>query len=84
MEIVKHGTKDIVQCNTCGSELRWSLSDVHTHNVEVLSYYDEIEPEDLHKTFVQCPVCKHTVYVQCTRAQKRLVLELECRANHDL
>jgi len=84
MEVVTEGKKDLITCGNCARELRINSSDMTFKKRDVFDHYDEIEPEDRYTATVRCPICKHSIPVKATRAQKLAHIESERRADHDL
>jgi hypothetical protein len=54
VDVVNRGTKDLATCGNCGSELRWTQSDVRLKKVEINVGPYEIDcmpdPEDTRAT----------------------------------
>lgn len=86
MQVLKLGTKNKVTCTNCGSELQFQPSDISLkRNSGSFGPHDfDIEPEDHYTGSVTCPVCKTGISVPTSRSQRRAVLDLENRRDHDL
>jgi hypothetical protein len=89
MEVLKVGTKNVVECRGCGSVLRYEDSDIKLggkREINVGPYEVECmpEPEDYYTTYVGCPVCKKPVNMSAPRSLKVKLIEADRRADHDI
>lgn len=88
VDVVRQGTKRLVTCGKCGSELRWGDSDVHlTHRpINVGPYEIECMPEaeDHYQATITCPECRNVITVNTDRSLKRQKIEDQRRSDHNL
>ena len=88
MEVLKVGTRNVVSCGKCGSQLRYGDSDVRLRDAPRNSGYgsDEYEPGPCYRLVVSCPVCRGgtDVPVPYDRRLVERLVESQFRAEHDI
>ena len=57
VEVIKHGEKNIIDCNFCGAQLRYSVNDIkeETYLYQRDSYLEK---------YIVCPDCKNKVVIK--------------------
>ena len=58
VEVIKHGEKNITNCDFCGAQLKYSVEDIKEHE-NYLSQRDSYTEE-----YIICPDCKNEVIVK--------------------
>ena len=58
VEVIKHGEKNIVECDFCGASLRYSVEDIKEQE-NYLSQRDSYTEK-----YIVCPDCKNRVVVK--------------------
>ena len=65
VEVIKHGEKNIVECNFCGALLRYLYGDIKM-------YEDFISPRESElKEYINCPDCKNKVIIHERNQNKK-------------
>ena len=64
MKILKYGDgyPKTVTCDECGSELEYDTNDVQSY--EVVFFMDNGIRQNHRKSYIVCPVCKHSIYFE--------------------
>jgi len=55
VQVIKHGTKNIITCDYCGAELKYSLDDIKREEV----YLSQIDSYT--KRYIICPDCNNKI-----------------------
>ena len=58
VEVIKHGEKNIIDCNFCGAQLRYSVDDIKKQE-KYLSQRDSY-----FEKYIVCPDCKNKVVIK--------------------
>ena len=77
VEVIKHGEKNIIDCNFCGAQLRYSVDDIKEQE-KYLSQRDSY-----FEKYIVCPDCKNKVVIKWSAKggigeQMKLVKEYLC------
>lgn len=91
VDVLKRGTKEQIDCDKCGSTLRYSSTDIHLQHspVKMGPYdFDDIEDHGHYRCVIKCPVCNTFNGVSVTPFAKRAAYErmreLENHFDHNL
>ena len=58
VEILKHGDKNIIECDFCGALLKYSVEDIKRYEDFIFQRKSEI------KKYIECPDCNNKVFFQ--------------------
>ena len=70
VEVIKHGEKNIIDCNFCGAQLRYSVDDIKEQE-KYLSQRDSY-----FEKYIVCPDCKNKVVIKWGNDMNEIVLTI--------